>query len=137
MDRAREVWKQRGWSKPLYSALRTQSTWESSWSQSLHPRPGSSEDRTLLPPNLHRSVSLAPGLSVHSAGFVSGTSYLHTQCCRQPRYRYATSFVKFTYWRKYEVRKSQKHSQEKNQVAWRRQPCCSSAGRKVPSMRGG
>lgn len=102
------------------------------------PQARASGDRTLLPLNLHRSVSLAPGLCLSTLlGFVSWTSYLHTQCCRQPRYRYATSFVKFTYWRKYEVRKSQKHSQVKNQVAWICQPCCSSAGKKVPSTRGG
>lgn len=38
-----------------------------------------SGDRTLLPPNLHRPVSLAPGLCLSTLlGFVSWTSYLHT-----------------------------------------------------------
>lgn len=32
--------------------------------------------------------------------------------------RYVTSFVKFTYWRKYEVSKSQKYSQVKHPAAW-------------------
>lgn len=32
--------------------------------------------------------------------------------------RYVTSFVKFTYWRKYEVSKSQKYSKVKHPAAW-------------------
>ena len=85
--------------------------------------------------NLNTSMSLAPDLCLSTLpGFVSWTSYLHTRCCRQPHYRYVTSFVKFTYWRKYEVSKSQNYSEVKHPAAWGCHPAALLQGRRsLPS----
>lgn len=80
-------------------------------------------------------MSLAPDLCLSTLpGFVSWTSYLHKRCCRQPHYRYVTSFVKFTYWRKYEVSKSQNYSEVKHPAAWGCHPAALLQGRRsLPS----